>query len=298
MIDGLGNDDVWANAPMRTANVPAHRDDIGPPGDETDVNVTWKGLWDDDNLYVLAEVTDDVIINDDSCDFNDDSIEIYIDAQNTDAYYAPISEHPGVPAFQFTMIADNPNSPCEDTTDRIPDGSTSAFTHGANSYGDNEDDTQYVEGSDTSASVITGDNTVSFEMAFPWEALEATPEEIMANPDGMGFMVTYNDDDDFGGRDGQTNWVSESADGWHRADIFPQLQLEDAAGEDCLDGVNCARSDINQNGSVDFADFVILSTDFGKSSPHAAGGVANIPAPAGLVLLTLGGLLLVRRRRS
>ena len=50
--------------------------------------------------------------------------------------------------------------------------------------------------------------------------------------------------------------------------------------------------------SVDFSDFVILSTDFGKSSPHAAGGVANIPAPAGLVLLTLGGLLLVRRRRS
>lgn len=69
------------------------------------------------------------------------------------------------------------------------------------------------------------------------------------------------------------------------------------AAVDCLDGVGCARSDINMNGSVDFADFVILSTDFGKSSPHAAGGVANIPEPTGIVILVTGGLALLLRRR-
>ena len=79
------------------------------------------------------------------------------------------------------------------------------------------------------------------------------------------------------------------------------LQLEEAAGEDCLDGVNCARSDINQSGSVDFADFVILSTDFGKSSLHAAGGVANIPEPATMTLFRLAACWLalgLRKRRS
>ena len=75
------------------------------------------------------------------------------------------------------------------------------------------------------------------------------------------------------------------------------LNAEAAVLSDCLDGVGCSRSDINMNGDVDFADFVILSTDFGKTSPHAAGGVANIPEPTTLSLLGLGLCLLLGRRR-
>lgn len=90
---------------------------------------------------------------------------------------------------------------------------------------------------------------------------------------------------------------------------FPGIdQVGEALGPDdllppfldppCLDPAgNCSGSDIDMSGTVDFGDFVILSTDFGKSSPHAAGGVANIPEPAGIVLMLIGGVAVVRRRR-
>jgi hypothetical protein len=55
------------------------------------------------------------------------------------------------------------------------------------------------------------------------------------------------------------------------------------------------RSDINQNGAVDFADFVILADDFGKMTLPP--GAAHIPEPSGIALLLIGGLALLLRRQ-
>src|SRR5262249_30376989 len=47
-----------------------------------DCSATWKGMWDATNLYILASVTDDVKINDSTNPWDDDAIEIYLDADH------------------------------------------------------------------------------------------------------------------------------------------------------------------------------------------------------------------------
>ncbi len=226
-IDGLGNDAVWALATAHStvdfftsANV--------EQDDEADLSVTWKGLWDNNNLYVLVEVTDDVIVSEDSCSGADDSVEVYIDAKNLDEPdYRPGSNLPppdGIPAYQFTAIAGDPESPCEELNDRIPDDSTSAFSWGINSYDGDDDTTQYPQGADTSRSAVIDDTHYSFEGAFPWAALEETPANIQARGE-MGFGIAVNDDDDFSGRDTQIMWSTPAGDLWMRSDTFPSVAL-------------------------------------------------------------------------
>ena len=124
-IDGLGDDPVWA------VTTP-HGDDefftVGgaEPDDEFDLSVTWRALWDDTNLYVLVEVTDDEIINDEQCNWDDDGVEFYIDAQNLDVEDFRPANNPEIPAYQITGIAGvTIEELCGET--RIPDDSTSVF---------------------------------------------------------------------------------------------------------------------------------------------------------------------------
>jgi hypothetical protein len=61
---------------------------------------------------------------------------------------------------------------------RIPEDSPSIFTYGINSYNESDDVAQYPQGSDVSVSVIRDENHYTLEVAFPWEALEETPETL------------------------------------------------------------------------------------------------------------------------
>ena len=54
---------------------------------EEDLSAEIKLGYDDDNLYFWAEVSDDILVDAESegnCNWEDDSIELYIDAQNLD----------------------------------------------------------------------------------------------------------------------------------------------------------------------------------------------------------------------
>ena len=167
----------------------------------------------------LVEVEDDIIINDVMCDWQDDSVEIYLDAQNIDtAEYNPATVM-GEPAYQFTAIAGNgPDAFCGVDTD------TSAFNVGINSYNEDDATSQYPQGADTSVSTIVDETHWSFEVAFPWEALEETPDNILARGD-MGFGIAVNDTDIGGARDTQIMWATELADLWHISASFPSVAL-------------------------------------------------------------------------
>ena len=261
-IDGMGDDAVWANATTQP-----FEDFFELPGDspdegDGDLEVSFKALWDDANLYLYVEVTDDEIINEDSLNWQDDSVEFYIDAQNLDVEnFQPdmidieTDEEQRFPAYQITGIAGcNIDEICGE---RIRDDSTSVFTWGINSYdrGDptfEEDDelVTYPRGADTSVSLIDG-NTWTYEVAFPWEALFDTPENIKERG-SMGFGMAINDDDDEGGRDAQWMWQTEAGDLWNRSDTFPSVEL--IGGAD--DGV---AGDFNDNGERDPGDLDLLA---------------------------------------
>ncbi len=77
-IDGLA-DSSWNAAPSRTINNIV----VGAVTDANDLSGSFRTLWDADNLYVLVQVKDEAQQNDSgSQTWNDDSVEIYIDANN------------------------------------------------------------------------------------------------------------------------------------------------------------------------------------------------------------------------
>jgi hypothetical protein len=233
VLDGVGDDAVWGSAPAHGTD---EFEELETPldGDE-DLQVTWKALWDDENLYVLIEVNDDEIINFEALNWEDDSLEIYVDAQNLDvAEYNPGSGAFDIPAYQFTALAGQ---------EPIPD-TTTLFTHGINSYGSG-DDGHYPQGADTGGMVWTeSPGFYSFEVAFPWESLEETPANIQERG-SFGFGIAINDDDDGGARDTQLMWATPLGDLWHISESFPSVALVGGAS---------TPGDFNSDGVLDAAD--------------------------------------------
>jgi hypothetical protein len=73
VIDGEV-DEIWADASEQY---------FVPLEDPANGSGIWKALYDAENLYVLVDVTDDILQNDSSGSWQDDSVEIYFDGGNT-----------------------------------------------------------------------------------------------------------------------------------------------------------------------------------------------------------------------
>jgi hypothetical protein len=333
VIDGNGNDAAWTNANAYGTtdfNIVEGPDAGTPLEPSADIALEWRALWDDTNLYVMAKINDDAIVNslpdfggpDANADYRDDGIEFYVDAQNVNNL-----EYNGIPTeptYQFTSIAGWTPAIANDATYLGQDGVTpvsprplripavlpnTSITHGINSYNGNDDDNGYPQtmGSATSGPITAnpaGGFDWTFEASFPWEALQETPADILARDGIFGFGVAYNDDDDRDDRDAQYMWATTRNDLWHVSEAFPDVQLVQAPSKP---------GDFDVDGDVDGNDFLIwqrgvggvhnattLATwkaNFGIPATAAAGGV---PEPAGVLLVgwalaLLGGC---SRRRS
>lgn len=83
VIDGKGNEKSWSTTSWRTID----QKWIGEDYSETDFQGRYKILWDKDNLYVLAEIVDDKLIDthEDGLDryWDDDCLEIFVDADGS-----------------------------------------------------------------------------------------------------------------------------------------------------------------------------------------------------------------------
>ena len=334
VIDGNGSDAVWANANVYgTAmfNVVEGTGAGVPVVPAADFTIEWRGLWDNTNLYVMAKINDDVIVNslpgtggpDTSADFNDDGIEFYIDAQNVNnlEYQPEVTGQPFQPTFQFTAIAGWTPTIANDATYLRLDGVTpvsprplrvpatlpnTSITHGINSYANSQDTLLYPQdqGSATSGPITVnpaGGSDWTFEASFPWAALQETTTDILARDGIFGFGVAYNDDDDRDARDNQYMWATTRNDLWHVSEGFPDVQLVDAPTKP---------GDFDTDGDTDGNDFLkwqqgvggvhnatTLATWKANYAVPATAAAGGVPEPAGAVLVGLGLALLGRCAR-
>ena len=157
-----------------------------------DCSGSWRACWDNQYLYVFFEINDDALVGDSTTlgdKYNDDSVEIFVDAGNTKATTY------GDNHFQYRFGWD----PADPTL------GTLGADHGNS-----------LEGIDRAFAITsTGYNV---EARIPWSILFPTGGPAMG--DLMGFEAQINDDDNGGGRDSQLDWHSTTNDAWQNPSVF------------------------------------------------------------------------------
>lgn len=174
-IDGIP-DAVWENANIIPAGVTKLI--VGEVANHADLSGEFKALWDDIYLYVLADITDDVKVNDSKNVYDDDGIEIYVDINNDKA----VSYGDKEVQYSFgwndgTVVGTIPAA-------RATDGITYEIADRPGGY------------------VV--------EVRIPWTSIQGIP----AIDKLIGFEFMVNDDDDGGDRDGKLSWHAETDEAW------------------------------------------------------------------------------------
>jgi hypothetical protein len=181
VLDGI-IDDIWFFSTEQTID----NSQVGAtPSSPADCSGTWRALWNSEELYVLVDIKDEALSNDDGTGDNkwyDDSIEIYIDGDNS----------------KGTSIDDNDHQYSMRWNDEILED-ISAIHHG----------TETLVG--VEYAVATTDDGYLIEFRAPWMSIMGEPATAGQL---IGFDVWINDDDDGDGRDSQVSWYSTDGNGW------------------------------------------------------------------------------------
>lgn len=242
-IDGTA-DPIWSNASILPAS--AAKLLSGAVTNASDLSGTFKALWDNTYLYIWADVTDDTQKNDSQNSYDDDCIEVYVDADNAKASTYDAND------VQYSFGWNDGT-----TVGTIP-----------SSY------------SKTGVSYSSVDKTGGYiiEARIPWTALQATP--AVGKVLGMDFMI--NDDDDGSGRDGKLSWNAATDDAWQNASLFGIAVLSDALSSPCTTpSAPVVVSPVNYN--VGATATALTATGTGLlwyTSASGGTGSATAPTPA------------------
>ncbi len=164
---------------------------IGNEPSHKDIYATFRGLWDNDNLYLLVKVNDDYIVSDyDPNIWNDDSVEIYLDIDD--------DKGPEYDANDYQYIFRLRDSSVYETHHNNTDGVR--FTLRENNKG-------YI-----------------LEARFPWSTLR-DPRFPFQEIYLIGIDVQVNDDDDGAYRDNKISWWSHKDKAWQDSSIFGTAKL-------------------------------------------------------------------------
>lgn len=291
-LDGVIGPDEYAGA--EAAVVDRHTGVYNiPSGDDTweegDSSYTYWVTHDDEAVYVGVDVVDDEIFTDtaeagseDGQTWVDDSIEIFFDADDSNDEGRGAGEFEG----QYVLTANG-------------------------AWRDNEaNNPLFGESDDWFA--VTSETDTGYAIEF-----KVNKSALFDPEDGatLGWNVALNDDDG-DGRKLQLNWNGRP----HSEFTYGFLTLGPEASVATCDPNS--GGDLDGNGTVEFADFLILSGNFGSEvSSHAEGdidcngtvefadflalsgnfgmeiaGTQSVPEPASSVMLCLGGLLVAYLR--
>jgi len=179
---------VWNDGNVKSMN--ATKLLSGAVSSSSDLSGYAKLLWDNTYLYFLAVVTDDTKQNDSQNSYDDDQVELYVDADNAKA--ATFDANDCQYSFGWddgTVVGTIPAS-----------ASTTGITYSA---------------------VATANGYV-IEARLPWTTLKAnnpTADKLL----GIDFMI--NDDDNNGTRDAKLAWNSATDEAYANASLFGTAKL-------------------------------------------------------------------------
>lgn len=185
-IDG-NLDSVWSGQVTNAIS----KVSIGTVGGASDLSGNFGALWDNTNLYILADINDDSLKNDSAAISDDDSIDLYFDMNNDHAATYGADDF----MYQFGY----------------GDTAFSEYKHGATS------------GVTFATAARTGGYRI--EVKIPWTTLGSSPTANMS----FGFDIMINDDDDGGSRDSQMGWNDGTANAYQNPSLFGTATLSPAA---------------------------------------------------------------------
>jgi len=214
-IDGKV-DDLWAKAKAKGYEL--KNSYYEPASSPEDCSASFKTLWDKENLYLLVEVKDEDLRNDSDEFWQDDSVEVFIDADNSKSDSYDNDDY----QYHFDWDATSPAM--------------------------GEDKHQKTEGVKYAFSKT--DKGYNVEISFPWTTLGAKP----AAGTSIGLDVQVNDDDGGGDRDSKIAWSATEDNAWENPSVFGNAFLPGLVAWWKLDetsgGVAADSSGNGHNGSL------------------------------------------------
>ncbi|MFC1603410.1 sugar-binding protein [Planctomycetota bacterium] len=186
-----------------------------PPSNNGDFSASYKAVYDEKNLYVLVDVTDDNLINDSDDFWLDDCVEVFIDADNSKSGSYGDNDY----QFHFGWADANP------------------------SMGESQhNQTEGVE-----FAVGRADAGYRVEIKFPWATLGVEPSAGKK----IGLDVHVNDDDDGGDRDSKLTWRGKEDNAWQNPSILGTAELAGLVGWWKLDETSGRDvADASGNGNI------------------------------------------------
>lgn len=200
-IDGNPNESIWEF----TTNV--NKTIIGTPNN----TVKYAVLWDSLNLYVAVTVIDANKFNDSPNPWDDDAVEVYIDAENNGGTTYGVNDREFVKEWNSTTIWEKNNKTA---------GVQHAWATNANGY--------------------------TIEMLIPWSNIGITNPQAGFT---IGFDVGCDDDDDGASRESQLLWAGDG-DNWQYPRNFGDLTLVSGDTQAPSAPANLAASGITQSSLI------------------------------------------------
>ena len=164
---------------------------LGPVTSDINLSGSFRTLWDSSNLYVLVQINDDAQHNDSGTQpWNDDSVEIYIDANNDK------QTSYGSDDYRYNFVWNGSSVTIRELQHNAVTGVVASRVSTATGY--------------------------TIEVKLPWSTLGQTGVAVNAL---FGLDVHINDDDNGGSREGKKAWFNTVDTSWQNPGTFATVRL-------------------------------------------------------------------------